>query len=343
MSKKSTTTLKGYFNTADVPIETNFSDFIDSVSNLDSDCWDIDTTGFTDSTAKLQAIFDATADRETVFLPKGIILLSSTVVISNQINVVGQGTVIKTNTAIKMFNIDSDNVSIDRLHFERFSGTKDANQYGIFVNSKNKFNIKNCYFKNLYHGIGFESTIVVGSNVNSSITNCYFESSEYGIKGGVRGEYVNISLCRGYANENDIYTQGGNINITSCVLTQGTNGIVVASGTNDSHGIISGCEINHMSGKPLFFDGISKGMTVNAVHVFEGYIHLKDCSGVSFINCMLDFNELNFENALGSVFSHGRHLTGYSNTVNKSYNSAPASTVIANENYLLDGTSYTGL
>jgi len=343
MSKQSTATLKSYFNTGDTPSEPNFADFIDSVLNLEADTWDIDVTGFTDSTAKLQAIFDAASDGDTVYLPKGIIYLITTVSITKQIRIIGQGTKIKLNHPIKAFSIDSDYVTIENVHFERFSGTKDANQYGIYVNNKNNFKINRCTFINLYHGIYFGSTKLTGAFATSSITDSFFQVLTYGILGGSEGEYVNISGCRGYNNTNHIEFEGGNINITSCMLTLGTNGINVLTGLNDGHGIINGCEINHLTGNALFFDSIVKGMTLSAVHVFGGDIYLKDCAGVSLINCMLDVINFNFENASGSVFSNNRHLTGFTNIVDKSFNGAPASTVIANNNYLLDGTVYTGL
>ena len=196
---------------------------------------------------------------------------------------------------------------------------------------------------NLYHGIGFGNTKLTGSFAMSSISNCHFETVTYGVKGLENGEYVNISNCMGYNNTNHIEFAGGNVNVSDCIITSGVNGINVLSGANDSHGIISGCEVNHTTGNAIFFDGISKGMTVSATHVFAADIYLKDCSGVSFINCMLDVNAFNFENALGSVFSHNRHLTGYPNTVDKTHNATPASTVIATENYLLDGTVYSGI
>ena len=101
MAKQSTTTLKSYFETADRPSQVQFSDFIDSISNLEADSWEVNTLGTVNASAILQAIFDAAPNRTTIFLPKGTILLSSTVVISNEIKIVGQGTVMKTNTAIK--------------------------------------------------------------------------------------------------------------------------------------------------------------------------------------------------------------------------------------------------
>ncbi len=343
MAKKSNTTLKGYFNTGDIPTESNFTDLIDSLSNLDNPFWEIDTTGFTDSSSKLQAIFDAASDGDTLFLPKGIIYLITPVTISKKITVIGQGTKIKLNHPIKAFIIDEDYVKIKHIHFERFSGTKDLNQYGVFVNSKNNWEIDTCTFINLYHGIGFENTKLTGSFATSKIINCFCQSLTYGVLGGVNGEYVHIDGFRGYNNTNHIQFSGGNVMVTNPIITSGINGINVLSGANDSHGIISGGEINHTTGNALFFDGISKGMTVNAIHVFGGDIYLKDCSGVSLTSCMLDVDAFNFEDAVGSVFSQNRHLNGFPNVVDKSYNGSISSVVVVKENYNLNGTPYLGL
>ena len=301
-----------------------------------------DIQGLTDVSSEIQDLIDNTDVGGTVVLPNGLLLVSNQVNIDKEIKIIGSGTTIKTSSGIKVFNIDSDNVTIQDLNFVNL-GSKVVSQYGIFVNSKNNFKIHNCKFNDLYHGISFESTILTGANVTSEISNCHFESNTYGILGGVRGEYVNIVGCRGYLNTNHIEFAGGNININSCILTKGTNGINVLSGANDSHGIINGCEINHQSGNALYFDSIVNGHTVSSTHIFQGKIHLKDCTGVAIRNVMMDITDFRFENAVGSVFSNNRHSSAYANTVDKSYNGAAASVVIANDNYILNGTAYTGI
>ena len=343
MSKASNTTLKSFFETGDIPVQSNFEDLIDSLSNLDSDSWNIDVTGTTDTSTTLQSYLDSSSDGDTIFLPKGTIYLTTSVTITKKIKIVGQGTVIKLTTGIKGLIFDADDISIENVDFQYVTGTKNLSQYGIFVNSKNNFKIHNCKFNDLYHGIGFESTILSGNNVNSEISNCYFESNTYGILGGVRGEYVNITGCRGYLNTNHIEFSGGNININGCILTRGINGINVLSGANDSHGIINGCEINHQSGNALYFDSIVNGHTVSNTHIFQGKIHLKDCIGVSLKSCMLDITDFRFETATGSVFSNNRHSLAYANTVDKEYNGDPVSTIISNNNYILNGTAYTDI
>ena len=301
-----------------------------------------DLTGVTDGSTILQTAIDNSVSGDTIILPNGIIKIDNQVNIDKKIKIIGSGTTILIDSNIKAFNIDSDFVSVENIDFINL-GSKTTLQYGVFVNSKNNFKIHNCSFDGLYHGVNFENTILTGSNKNSTISDCYFTNNTYGILGGSRGEYVNITGCRGYLNTNHVEFEGGNINITSCIFTKGTNGVRVMSGLNDSHGIISSCELNHISGNPLYFDGITKGMTVNACHVFQGSIYLKNCSGVSLTNCMFDVNNFLFENAVGSKFTDNRHLTAYANTVDKSYNGAAASVVIANDNYLINGTAYTGI
>jgi hypothetical protein len=318
---------------------------IDDLTELfsqDSNQYGFDLTGITDGSVILQDAVDSSVSGDSIILPNGIIRIDNQVNFDKKIKIIGSGTNILTDSNIKVFNIDSDFVSVENIDFIN-SGTRTADQYGIFVNSKNNFKIHNCSFDGFYHGVKFENTILTGNNKTSTISDCYFTINTYGILGGERGEYVNITGCRGYLNSNHIEFEGGNISVTSCIFTQGTNGINVMGGLNDSHGIISGCELNHISGNPLYFDGITKGMTVNACHVFQGNIYLKNCSGVSLTNCMFDVNNFLFEGAVGSKFTNNRHLTAYANTVDKSYNGVPVSVVIANDNYLIDGTSYTGL
>ena len=164
MAKVSTATLKSYFNTGDTPTEANFINLFDSLENLDAASWDVDTTGVSDSSSKLQTIFNAASDGDTVYLPKGTIYVNTSVSITKKINIIGQGTTIKITSAIKAFSLDVDGISVQNIWFKYFTGTKNINQYGIFVNSKNDFKINNCVFEGLYHGIGFESTILTGGS-----------------------------------------------------------------------------------------------------------------------------------------------------------------------------------
>jgi len=343
MSKVSTATLKSYFKTGDTPTEANFINVFDTLKNLDDASWDVDITGVLDSSSKLQTIFNDANDGDTIFLPRGIIYVNTSVSITKKIKIVGQGTIVKITSSIKAFSLDIDGVFIQNLWFKYFTGTKNSSQYGIFVNSKNDFKINNCSFEGLYHGIGFESTILTGSFVPSEITNCYFLSNTVGISGGVRGEYVNINNCRGNLNTTHIEFQGGNINISSCILTAGVDGIKVMSGANDSHGTISGSFINHLSGNCLLFSSITNGHIVDSCNFFGGTIFLQNCTGVSLQNCRIDVANVLFENAVGSVFMSNRHSSGNTNTINKSYNGAPASTVVSSSNYNLNGTSYAGI
>ena len=136
MSKASNTTLKSFFETGDVPVQSNFEDLIDSVSNLDSDAWEIDTSGVSDTSTELQALFDAASDGDTVFLPKGTIYLTTSVTVTKKIKIVGQGTTIKLTTGIKGLSFDVDDITIENVDFQYITGTKNSSQYGIFVNSK---------------------------------------------------------------------------------------------------------------------------------------------------------------------------------------------------------------
>jgi len=87
----------------------------------------------------------------------------------------------------------------------------------------------------------------------------------------------------------------------------------------------------------------------NFINVFDTLKNLDDASwdvditGVSLQNCRIDVANVLFENAVGSVFMSNRHSSGNTNTINKSYNGAPASTVVSSSNYNLNGTSYAGI
>jgi hypothetical protein len=94
MTERSKTTLKGYFNTGDIPTETNFADMIDSFQRQSFiDIRDYGTVGDgeTDDTTAIQAAIDAAGTGGSVYIPHGRYKIGDSLLITNPIKIFGSG------------------------------------------------------------------------------------------------------------------------------------------------------------------------------------------------------------------------------------------------------------
>ena len=303
----------------------------------------LDMTGATDQSTEVQALFDALSSGDIIEFTSGTILITTQVNISAGITIVGNETTFKTTGNIKIFNVNSDNVNITGCNFLGTDNVAHTVQYGVYVNDKRIFKFQDCTFTDLYHGVYFGSTLGTPSFALSSILSCHFTNGTYGILGGTRGEYVNINDCRIFGNTTGIEFIGGNILIDGCQIVGGGTGIKIGTGTNDSHGIVSNCLINHNTTYSVFVDSIVNGHRFVDCNLIQGTLYLKDCAAVSFIGCRIDQDAINFESATGTVMGSNRHSTSYTNTVDKEFNGDPASVIVTYNNYNMDGTAYVGI
>lgn len=298
----------------------------------------LDLTGETDSSAALQLLIDSSSDGDTVKIPDGKLKLDGQININKELYIVADSTTVELAPSITGFFIDSDNVTIKGFNFNCVSKTTEA----ITVNSKNRFNISECNFFNLSYGVRFYSTRLTGDNELSSISNSYFLDCTYGVCSEEGAEYVNITSCRMHNCTTGVSISGGNISLIGCNITRGNVGILLLSGANNSHGIISACQINHVN-TPIKSDGMTKGHTIVGCHIYQGNINLKDSIGLCFDNCVIVATNFWADNCTALFVKNCRIWEIYGFNVDLSKN-GNASTVVSHNNYIYDtGLAYTGI
>lgn len=302
----------------------------------------IDMGGLVEQSVEVQAIFDGASAGDTIIFGPGTILINiGDLDIDKSLTIIGRGTTFKTAGSLKIFNVTANDVTIKGITF--LANNNFAGQYGIYFDDVNRFIVSNCKFTTIRQGVRVGSTIVTTGNLLSAVHACKFDACNIGYLGDGRGEYVNITSCGFQTCLTGLDFDAGNVSVIGAMITKGTTGMIVRGGPNDSHGIISGCMINHQSTNSLVFDGIANGHTVESCHIYQGPILIKDSEGVGFRGGIIDVNAINFENAVGATFIGTKHDDAFTNTVDKEFNGAPASTTIGHNNYLLDGTPYTAL
>lgn len=300
----------------------------------------IDITGASDVSASLQSVIDGASTGDTIKIPSGKIRLESQVNIDKELYIVSDSCSVEVIGDISAFFIDSDNVTVKGFNFHSSDAANGAE--AITVNSKNRFNISDCNFSDLDYGVRFYSTRLTGTNELSIIHNSYFVDCNYGIVSEEGGEYTNITSCRLHNCNVGVSISGGNVTLIGCNITFGLTGVELLAGANNSHGIISGCEINHTS-TPIKADGMTKGHTIVGCHLYQGDINLKDSIGVCFDNCVIVATNFWADNCTALFFKNCRIWEIYGFSVDLSKNGNP-STVISHNNYIYDtGAVYSGI
>lgn len=301
----------------------------------------LDLTGATDSSVALQTAIDEASSGDVIKLPSGTLRLESQVNIDKSISILGDNTKVHIIGSIKGFYIDSDLVEVKGVKF--YADAVVSGSEGISVNSKNEFNIVECDFDTLDYGIRFYNTKLGGrNNVVSNISSCYAKSCTYGMVSEENGEYVNITASRFYLCTTAASIAGGNVMLDGCQITQCTTGVELLAGANNSHGIISNCQINHNS-TPIKADAMTKGHTIVGCHIYQGLVTLHDSIGVTFDNCVLVLTNFYADNCTAVFVKNCRIWEIYGFTVDLSYN-GNASTVVSHNNYIYDtGAVYSGI
>lgn len=124
---------------------------------------------------------------------------------------------------------------------------------------------------------------------NLSISNCYISGCHYGIDIQKNSEFNRISNCTICANYYGYRNRGGNNNISNCGIDANTIGIQIdnTEGSNNGHGTITGCSINHSgnnTGYGIIIEGTGR-MLVSNCNLYFSKILLNDTNGNVFTGC----------------------------------------------------------
>lgn len=289
-----------------------------------------------DQTAITNAIA-ATPVGGVLYFPEGTYLVSTTVSVNKAITIQGTGqSRIKVTGNISAFTLNSNNVNIDFLNFHG-SGNGGANtsQIGINCNSFTDFAISNCQFDSL-NGIGayWLSTTVGSSRYGGRVINCLFNLNNVGWQSGASGEYVSVIGGVAKFNTKACVISGGNVVVSGMDIHDNGVGVNVIAGSNNGHGTISACKINHNSVYNVQIADDSLGMEFSGCQIFDTYIYVKNSTGISFVGCEIAPIAMYFENSKGTRFSSNVFYTGYGFNLFNNYNSTTSETFYNNNQYL---------
>jgi len=123
---------------------------------------------------------------------------------------------------------------------------------------------------------------------NTLISDCFIINNNAGIFVKKDSEFHRISNCTISANYYGYYNRGGNNNISNCGIDSNVVGILIDSeeGSNNGHGTITGCSINHSDSN-------------------TGYgLIIKDTGRMLVSNCNFYYSKIRLENTNGNIVSN---------------------------------------
>lgn len=277
--------------------------------------------GVTDDRDALDTLLNTTAaSGSTIFFPPGTYLIGSNIAVSDKrFSLIGSQATIKTTANVSIITVsstvaDAAKWRVDGIIFQ--GNDTGTSQIGLnFSDNSGSFQIVNCSFTD-FGGSGIAVANTETSDVlGGMISNCKFYSNNIGVNLLSRGEYVQITGCDFISNTKGILTIAGNTEIVGCTISYNGTGVEVASGTNNGHGVICGCEINHNTTYPLNIQDTSLYMTIVNCHIYEGEIRILNSTGVEFGDGIIDVATITVNNSPGTKFNHINFDNAYSNTV----------------------------
>lgn len=216
-------------------------------------------------------------------------------------------------------------------------------QAGILVNNCSNINITNFNITGFTFGAGITFTNTQGaanSRTGINVSNGQIRFCNPGINHGTRGEYVNVTNCsiNHGGNGTGVIIGAGNVGYDNDIISGFTLGVQVIAGTNDAHGTMSNCQVNH-NFEAVNVTGIFNGFWFRGCNFYGGQINIVNSIGVGFSDCTYQLQGSAFKvtNSPGTrVFNSNIMDT------NSFFIDTSGSSTILKENYGMDNLLYPG-
>jgi nitrous oxidase accessory protein NosD len=260
---------------------------------------------------QIRNMIDRSADQCLIL--EGNMMFRETLVIEKPIHIIGNGCTITVEGDVNAMEITSDKCRIEGLSF---LGGAEYNNSAIFLKSALECRISDCYFKG-FKNSGIFISYSVGSHQGNLVSGCFFEGNAFGIRIMERAEYVQVSGCSFFHNDNALYIQGGNANISNCIISDNKTGVHIDNGDNHAHGILNGCSMNHNIA-PLIATDISFGFILNGCLIYCGKIEIKGSRFIKFYGCDLSYLEIDVQDSSDCYAFNCHMIEKYQNPIEDS-------------------------
>ena len=256
----------------------------------------------------------------TLKIPSGEYVIASSITLKDNQSVVGEGfnSIVRfddsasgacficgngnTIANLQIKGRDEDYVLENPEAGQEAVPSTEGDRYGIIITGTKK---RGVIFGLWVHGFdGYALKTYSNSTTSSqgwSISNCYFTNNYGGIY--IRtSEFHRIENCDCNINYIGIFLGGGNVPIANCNFSSNYYGINMDNSdglsTNNTHGNVVGCIIQHNRTNAVYINGMSSGEVFSGCNIDNG--------GVSITNShRIIFNACNFMSEFSVAISGG--------------------------------------
>ena len=240
---------------------------------------------------------------KTLMLGAKTYLVTGSLVVPTLCNIIGVGesSVLTTATDAPVLQVNlAEDVFLS--NFRIHGQTATSNQHGIACGNlgaggQARLRIDGVNVDNLSRGMWFTGNN--GGAAGPIVSNCRARGCSYNFYTDSGSEWVTFSNCQSYQASRGIHIGSGNISWIGGAINYNTIGVEIVSGSNDSHGIISGAHIDHNSTN-VNVGAIANGFSFVGCNLFQGDIVINGNTGsiVDFVGCLLDPANYAFTNSL---------------------------------------------
>lgn len=220
------------------------------------------------------------------------------------------GATLKTTANITILNHNDRSrcVGVKFLGSGKASGL--TNQVGVAVTGNGSYvgptrtRTSMCEFKD-FGGSGYRAHQIVEDFDGQTFVDFVIESCNIGLNLDERAEYFSVSGGTIASCTTGLYLRGGNNKVSTVGINNNTNGVVIATGSNDAHGSLSNCTINHNT-QAIKVEAITvHDFQFLGCSVYFGTILLQGCQGVRFEHCTFgSVTNIYEDGALDCIFDH---------------------------------------
>lgn len=259
-----------------------------------------DPTGVSDSTSAIQA---AMANAALVIFPPGQ-YLSSTVYLTNNTEIVGIGNpIINFTPAITGYLLDGSQATNVFLHGVTLQGgvmldyasmNYTNNRSGIYFQPKG-FRMSDCTVTGFEHygAVSAASSLSSTYTLSPMIDTSRFTSNWTGLylPNNQGGEYLRVDNSEFSFTFTGVDNWVGNTFFVNCQFVESTAGLWLHGGSNNGHGSIVGCAMNHV-GFGVIAQNVTQGYVIDGCQMWGNTagVRIDNCAGIKVQNCAFEGN-----------------------------------------------------
>lgn len=281
--------------------------------------------GVTDNTVSIQAALNSGSN---IYIPSGNFISDELTVPDSVSMICGEGAQSRitlkagdNKTLLTCENL----VTLKNFRLHGGSGlsqkeqiTSTANRNGLHIATQKNSLVDGLTIEG-FENYGLRGIDSVGGLLERyAVTNCTFKKNWTGCDTGLFGEYTRYNNNDVTDNYFGIRIRSGNVICNSNkIIKNGVGVFIDGNNTNDGHGNLVGCTINHNT-TAFFAQNVENGFNVQGNQMFEGIIKIENSTGVMIHGGIINATEFRLDSQGGlNYILHNEMFPSYGNTITR--------------------------